>query len=149
MIASVKVQENKLSHVDHSSHCRANLKPQYVRPDRAACVGGPTAPHRSGHIQVSCEASAGERAHTPVSARGPFSSLSLPFCPAGAPPPPPSIHLRCRSRPVQPSHAWTSLGIHSGCFLFTALASFLPRSRFPDVSLHPHISISSLITARP
>lgn len=69
---------------------------------------------------------------TPVSARGPLPrSLSLPrsvvflplsFCPAGRagasqppthPPPP-------RSRPVQPSHAWPSLGIHSGCFLFIA-----------------------------
>lgn len=36
-------------------------------------------------------------------------SLSTP------PPTQPPLH---RSRPVQLSHAWPSLGIHSGCFLF-------------------------------
>lgn len=57
---------------------------------------------------------------TPVSTRGPLSVvfLSLSFCPAGhagaSQPPPP------RSRPALPGHAWPSLGIHSGCFLFTA-----------------------------
>lgn len=77
-------------------------------------------------IQVSCEASAGVEGYT---CRRPGASLSpsvvflsLSFRPAGragasqppTQPPPPG------SRPVQPSHAWPSLGIHSGCFLFIA-----------------------------
>lgn len=40
-------------------------------------------------------------------------------------PPNPPIHPPTPgSRPVQPSHAWSSLGIHSGCFLFIASTLF-------------------------
>lgn len=88
--------------------------------------------------QLECRA-------TPVSAQGLSLSFSLsPFClslsvqldsqpPTQSPPP--------RSRPVQPSHAWPSLGIHSGCFLFiasTPLSSF--SFRHSSLCYLPHNS---------
>lgn len=53
-------------------------------------------------------------------------------------PPNPPIHPPTPgSRPVQPSHAWSSLGIHSGCFLFIASTLFSLSLSILYLSLHP------------
>ena len=80
--------------------------------------------HRKNYpeIQVSCVASAGVEGYTcQRSGASPSLSLSLSSwtCRSSPPPTQPPPH---RSRPVQPSHAWPSLGIYSGCFLFIASA---------------------------
>lgn len=82
---------------------------------------------------------------TPVSARGP---LPLCLCPAGraeplnpptlTQPPPP------RSRPVQLSHAWPSLGIYSGCFLFYAFTPLSHSFFFLSICRPLHFFLSSL-----
>lgn len=62
------------------------------------------------------------------------------FEPPTPPPSPPFSSSSSRSRPVLPSHAWPSLGIHSGCFLLIASSPLLSHQRPPPPSFHtpPH-----------
>lgn len=76
------------------------------------------------HIQVSCEASAGVEGYTCQRPGALPFFFFPPFYPAGrmgaSQPSNPTYPSPPRSRPVLSSHAWPSLGIHSGCFLFIA-----------------------------
>lgn len=88
---------------------------------------------------------------TPVGARGLccFFFSFPPFCPAGrmgaSQPSNPTYPSPPRSRPVLPSHAWPSLGIHSGCFLFIASTPLFLSLLYPSHQAPSNPSLLSLM----